>query len=150
MRLTTFTDYGLRVLIYTASAPEGRTTVPQVAAAFGISEHHLVKVAHQLGKLGVLKNTRGRGGGIRLARAASEINVGEVMRAIEGEDVPVECFDARRNKCRIAGHCELECALVEAVQAFHAVLARYTLEDLVRNRRALRVVLHGALAARAP
>jgi Rrf2 family transcriptional regulator, nitric oxide-sensitive transcriptional repressor len=156
LRLTAFTDYSLRVLIFIASAPDyslrvlifiasapdERATIAQVARVFGVSEHHLVKVVHQLGRLGVLVNTRGRGGGLRLARPAAAINVGEVVRATEGSDIAAECFDRERNTCPIAGKCRLERALAEAVEAFHAVLARYTLEDLVSNRRVLARILH--------
>jgi Rrf2 family transcriptional regulator, nitric oxide-sensitive transcriptional repressor len=142
LRLTAFTDYSLRVLMFVASAPEQRATIAQVASAFGISEHHLVKVVHQLGRLDVLVNTRGRRGGLRLARPASAINVGEVVRATEGSDFPAECFDRERNTCPIAGTCRLERVLAEAVGAFHAVLARHTLEDLVSNRAILATILH--------
>jgi Rrf2 family transcriptional regulator, nitric oxide-sensitive transcriptional repressor len=142
LRLTAFTDYSLRVLIFIASAPDERATIAQVARAFAISEHHLVKVVHQLGRMGVLVNTRGRRGGLRLARPASAINVGEVVRATEGSDIAAECFDRERNTCPIAGKCRLERALAEALDAFHAVLARHTLEDLVSNRRVLARVLH--------
>jgi Rrf2 family nitric oxide-sensitive transcriptional repressor len=130
MHLTTFTDYSLRVLIYVAHAPEGRATIAEVARAFGISEHHLVKVVHALGRMGMLRNARGRGGGLRLAAAPSAINVGRVVRATESADV-AECFDAERNTCALAGRCRLEGILHDAVDAFHAVLDRYTLEDLL-------------------
>src|SRR5689334_15799529 len=80
MRLTTFTDYALRVLLYIATAPEGRANIAEIAAKYRVSEHHIVKVVHLLGKEGLLVNTRGRGGGIRLARAPRDINVGHVVR----------------------------------------------------------------------
>src|SRR5450755_3391376 len=97
MHLTTFTDYSLRVLMFVASAPEERTTIAQIARSFGISEHHLVKVVHALGKAGLLENTRGRGGGLRLAVPAAAIRVGQVVRATEGGDVPAECFERDSN-----------------------------------------------------
>jgi len=130
VHLTTFTDYSLRVLIYVAHAPEGRATIAEVASAFGISEHHLVKVVHGLGRMGVLRNSRGRGGGLRLAGPPSGINVGRVVRATESTDV-AECFDPEHNTCALAGRCRLEGVLHEAVDAFHAVLDRYTLADLL-------------------
>jgi Rrf2 family nitric oxide-sensitive transcriptional repressor len=142
MRLTTFTDYSLRVLIYAATAPAGRATIAEVAASFGISQHHLVKVVHLLGRLGVLENTRGRNGGFKLARPAAAINVGEVIRATEGDAVPAECFAPEGGSCPITGTCRLERALHEAVEAFHAVLDRYTLADLVGNRKTLVAILH--------
>jgi Rrf2 family nitric oxide-sensitive transcriptional repressor len=143
VRLTTFTDYSLRVLIYAATAPEGRMTIAEVARAFGISQHHLVKVVHLLGRLGLLENTRGRKGGFKLARPPGAINVGEVLRATEGDAVPAECFHADGGSCPITGSCRLEKALHEAVEAFHAVLDHYTLADLVANRRSLVAILHG-------
>lgn len=140
MRLTTFTDYSLRVLIHVARAPEGRSTIAEAARALDVSEHHLVKVVHGLGKMGVLFNTRGRGGGLRLAVPASGINIGHVVRSTESLDV-AECFDARANTCGLMGKCRLERVLHEAVDAFHAVLARYTLEDLVTRSDATISVL---------
>ena len=141
MKLTTFTDYSLRVLIYAAAAPGGRITIADVAKSFGISQHHLVKVVHLLGKLGVLENTRGRGGGLKLARPPERINVGAIVRATEGDAVPAECFGAD-GACPITGTCRLEKVLHEAVESFNAVLDRYTLADLVVNKRALVAILH--------
>jgi Rrf2 family transcriptional regulator, nitric oxide-sensitive transcriptional repressor len=130
MRLTTFTDYSLRVLIYLAAAPGHRSTIGEVAAAYGISEHHLVKVVQFLGKEGILINTRGRGGGMQLAHAPAAINVGRVVRLAEGESHPAECFESDTNTCGLSGVCHLQRVLGEAVKAFHATLERYTLEDL--------------------
>ncbi len=130
MRLTTFTDYSLRLLIYLAAEPDQRATIGEVAAAFGISEHHLVKVVHLLGKEGILINTRGKGGGLELAEPPASINVGRVVRLTEGAHRPAECFDRERNTCVIANICRLPPALVEAMDAFYAVLDRYSLEDL--------------------
>jgi Rrf2 family nitric oxide-sensitive transcriptional repressor len=130
VRLTNFTDYSLRVLIYAAHAPEGRATIAEVADAFEISEHHLVKVVHALGRMGALRNSRGRGGGLRLAAPPSGINIGDVVRATESNAV-AECFDPQHNKCALTGRCRLEGILHEAVDAFHAVLDRCTLEDLL-------------------
>lgn len=144
MKLNAFTDYSLRVLIYVATAPEGRATIAEIARAYGISEHHLVKVVHVLGREGFLVNTRGRGGGLRLAQPAKAIGVGAVVRAAEGLDVPVECFDPDRNTCILAGSCWLAGVLAEAMRAFHAVLDRYTLADLVRDRSTMMAILHRA------
>jgi Rrf2 family nitric oxide-sensitive transcriptional repressor len=141
VRLTTFTDYSLRVLMYVAAAPEGRVTIAEVAAAFGISESHLVKVVHLLGKEGVLLNTRGRGGGLRLARPAHEINIGRVVRVTEGMDHAAECFDPEHNTCKLAGRCRLQRALEEAVAGFYAVLEKYSLEDVRLGRAKLEGVL---------
>lgn len=143
MRLTTFTDYSLRVLIHVATAPEGRATIGEIARAWKISEHHLVKVAHLLGKEGLLENTRGRGGGLRLAVPARGINVGRVVRLTEGADLPAECFDREHDQCVLSGVCRLSGVLGRALKAFYGVLDNVTLEDLVTNRRQIVSVLHG-------
>ena len=141
MKLTTFTDYSLRTLMFVATAPEGRATIAQVAKAFDISENHLVKVVHLLGREGLLLNTRGRGGGLALARPAKEINVGAVVRLAEGGDYPAECFHDAGN-CAIAPVCRLAGVLAEALAAFYRVLDGQTLADLVENRRKLAAVMH--------
>jgi Rrf2 family nitric oxide-sensitive transcriptional repressor len=141
MRLTNFTDYSLRVLIYVAAHPEGRATIREIAQCYGISEHHLTKVVHSLGAAGFLDNTRGRGGGIRLARAAQEINVGAVVRHTEGAAVPAACFEPTAPPCSIYEACFLRGVLARAVDAFHAVLDRHTLADLVHDRSRLQRIL---------
>ncbi|MBL0142403.1 MAG: Rrf2 family transcriptional regulator [Betaproteobacteria bacterium] len=148
MRLTTFADYSLRVLMYVAAHPKGRTTIAEIAAAFDISGHHLTKVVHFLGKEGYLHNTRGRGGGLTLARAPSTINVGDVVKLTEGGDIPAECFDAKSNACAITADCRLKVALSDAVDAFYAQLRKHTLEDVVKNRKALAKVLFVSPPAR--
>ena len=140
MRLTTFTDYSLRVLLFVANAPEGRATIAQIATAYGISENHVVKVVHFLGKTGLLANTRGRGGGLRLARAPAEINIAKVVRLAEGEDLPAECFDHPTNTCPLAGGCGLERMLADAFERFYASLERYTLADVQIRPRQLRIL----------
>jgi len=136
MRLKTFTDYSLRVLIFLAARPQRRATIAEIADAFDISENHLMKVSHALGKAGVLANVRGKGGGLELAMAPKEIGVGHVVRITEGAPHPAECFSPGYT-CRIARACKLRGVLDEAVQAFYAVLDRYTLEDIARNRNVL-------------
>ena len=135
MRLTTFTDYSLRVLMYLAASPDKRATIAGVAEAFGISEHHVVKVVHFLGKEGFLLNTRGRGGGLELARQPSAINIGQVVRLAEGGDVPAECFDRESGACVLIKACRLRGVLEEAVANFYATLERYSLEDLRMQRK---------------
>lgn len=130
MRLTAFTDFSLRLLMYLAAAPEHKATIGEVAAAYRISEHHMVKVVHLLGKLGLLKNRRGKGGGVALARPAREINLGQVVRLTEGGDMPAECFEPQTNACPISGGCRLRGLLREAVGGFYRVLGQYTLEDI--------------------
>lgn len=141
MRLTSFTDYSLRVLIYLAAQPGGRATIAEIARTYDISESHLTKVVHALGKEHFLANVRGRGGGLALARPAREINVGDVVRAAEGAAMPAACFEPGSALCAIAQVCRLRGVLDEAVQAFYAVLDRYTLEDLAKNRTSLKKVL---------
>ena len=137
MRLTTFTDYSLRVLIFLAAEPERRATIREIAQAFDISENHLMKVAHVLGKAGLLANVRGKGGGLQLAKEPRAINIGRVVRTTEGRPMPAACFTGEQDACVITPVCRLRGVLREAVGTFYGVLDRYTLEDLVRNRRAL-------------
>jgi|KBSSwiStaDraftv2_1062776.scaffolds.fasta_scaffold239901_2 Rrf2 family nitric oxide-sensitive transcriptional repressor len=141
MRLTTFSDYALRVLLFLATAPEGRGRIADIASAYRISEHHLVKVVHHLGREGLLANTRGRGGGLRLARPASQINVGHVVRTAEEPSVLVECF-APGGNCAITGSCRLAGALQKAHDAFYEVLDGFTLEDLLVRSQRMTQILH--------
>jgi Rrf2 family transcriptional regulator, nitric oxide-sensitive transcriptional repressor len=141
MRLTTFTDYSLRVLIYLAAQPGRRATIGQVAAAYDISGHHLVKVVHFLGKQGWLHNVRGKGGGLELARPADQVVLGEVVRQTEGEATIAACMGDASDDCCIARTCRLRGVLAEALAAFHAVLDRYTLLDLASNRTELARIL---------
>jgi Rrf2 family transcriptional regulator, nitric oxide-sensitive transcriptional repressor len=140
MRLTTFTDYSLRVLIYLAADPDRRATIAQIAQAFDISENHLMKVVHFLGKGGWLRNLRGRGGGLELAQLPQEIRLGDVVRAAES-NLPAECFDRDSNRCAITPVCRLKGVLSEASAAFYAVLDAYTLDQITHNRRALAKIL---------
>ena len=137
VRLTSFTDYSLRVLIYLAAEPARRATIAEVAAAFDVSESHLIKVVHFLGKRGWLANVRGRGGGISLGLAPDRIGVGEVVRATEGAALPAECFGPSPSSCAIVSVCRLQGVLKEAVESFYRSLDRYTLADLVKNSAAL-------------
>ncbi|MDE2395559.1 MAG: Rrf2 family transcriptional regulator [Burkholderiales bacterium] len=137
MKLTSFTDYSLRILMYLAVDAARRVTVADIAAAYGISENHLVKIAHFMGKQGWLETVRGKGGGIRLAMAPAELNIGRVVRATEGVAIAAECFAPDGGHCLIVDCCDLKAVLGEAVSAFYAVLDRHTLADLVRDRRGL-------------
>lgn len=141
MKLTAFTDYSLRVLIYLAADPDQRATIAQIAGAYGISEHHLVKVVHFLGQQGWLHNVRGKGGGMELALPPQRIVLGQVIRATEGQAVVAECFAADGGNCCIAPDCRLRGVLREALTAFESVLDRYTLADLVSNRKQLAQIL---------
>lgn len=133
MRLTQWTDYTLRVLMYCA-ATEGRAqpvTITEVAEGYGISRSHLMKIVQQLSALGMLETTRGRGGGMRLMRPASAINIGAVVRATETDFNLVECFDPATNQCRLSSHCRLKGVLGQAMQAYLVVLDGVTLADLM-------------------
>jgi Rrf2 family nitric oxide-sensitive transcriptional repressor len=137
MKLSTFTDYSLRLLMYLAAEPQRRATIAEVATAFGISEHHLTKVAHGLGRHGWLANVRGHGGGLALAMAPQQIAIGQVVRRTEGGDLPAACFAQDAAPCAIGTACSLRGVLDEALQAFYRTLDRYTLADLVRQPQAL-------------
>lgn len=133
MRLTTFTDYSLRVLIYLGAEPGKRATIAQIAQSFGISEYHLVKVVHFLGKKGWLRNVRGKGGGLELGHPPQRIVLGDVVRDAEGEAALAECFGSEHGGCAIAGCCRFAGVLAEAAAAFNAVLDKYTLADVTAN-----------------
>ena len=133
MRLTIFTDYTLRVLIYLgAHQREGRlATIGDVAAAYGISDNHLMKIVHHLAIQGYVETIRGKGGGMRLARAPGEINIGDVVRGAEEDLVLVECFRRGNPECPIAPACALRGILGRALSAFFEVLDGKTLADLL-------------------
>lgn len=135
MQLTRYTDYSLRVLIYLAVQPDLLATIEEISDAYGISRAHLTKVVHELGQAGFLETTRGRGGGIRLARPPEDIAIGDVVRHAEGPMALVECFDPATSHCRIEPACGLRSILDEALSAFMETLDRYTLADLVARRR---------------
>lgn len=137
VKLTAFTDYSLRVLMYLAAEPQRRATIAEIAGAFGISGNHLTKVAHLLGRNGWLANVRGKGGGLELALPPQRIVIGQVVRHTEGAAVPAACFAQDRAPCTIAPACRLRGVLGEAVGAFYGVLDRTTLADLADNPRAL-------------
>ncbi len=128
MRLTRYTDYALRVLMHLATHPDRPASIGLIAKAYGISQNHLMKVVHDLGKEGFVATTRGRGGGLRLARPAGEIIVGDVVRHTEDGFQLVDC-----DTCVIASACGLRLALAEAVAAFLRVLDGKTLADLVER-----------------
>ncbi|KQV60547.1 BadM/Rrf2 family transcriptional regulator [Pelomonas sp. Root1217] len=148
MRLTAFTDYSLRVLMFLAAEPDRRATVGEICAAFDVKANHLTKVVHHLAKRGWVSTVRGKGGGLTLAKPAEQIRIGEVVRDTEGQALPAECFSAEASHCAIVSHCRLKGVLGEAVQAFHAVLDRYTLADITANRQQLVQLLHFMAPAR--
>lgn len=147
MRLTQHTDFALRLLIALAvvayRAPEAGATVTirDVAERYGISRNHLMKVANELTRLGVVEGLRGRGGGVRLAHPAEDISIGAVVRALEASDDLVECFDPATDTCAISPACRLKGVLGRAQEAFLAVLDGYSLADLVRRPETLKALL---------
>jgi Rrf2 family transcriptional regulator, nitric oxide-sensitive transcriptional repressor len=139
MQLTQYTDYALRVLIYVSlQKKQARVTVPEIAKHFQISRNHLIKVVHNLGTLGYLHTTRGKGGGICLQRTPDLINLGEVVRAMEVKLDPVDCIT---RPCPILPQCALRGILYKARDQFLQVLDGYTLADLVRKPTGLRKLL---------
>ena len=140
MRLTTFSDYTLRTLIYLALRPDRLCTIEGIAGAYGISANHLTKVVHEAAKAGEVRTVRGQGGGLCLARAPEEITVGAVLRRTEPDLALAPCFGTAA-ACRIQPGCVLQGALGEALAAFLAVLDRKTLADLIRPGRQLAELL---------
>lgn len=124
------TDYALRLLMYVAQHPDRLCTITEVAQVYGISRAHLMKVTHQLGQAGWIETLRGKGGGMRLAHAPADINLGKVVRSIEPDFTLVECFSAD-NHCILTGNCRLAFLLGGALRSFMAHLDSYTLADLM-------------------
>lgn len=141
MRLSLQSDYSLRLLMHLAVNPDRLVTIGEVATRFRISRNHLMKVAYLLGKEGLIETVRGRSGGLRLARKAESIGVGDVLRRMEGDMRLVDCFSGEPGACLISGACRLKGVLHEALDAFLAVLDRYTLADLATSPK-LRALLH--------
>lgn len=144
MRLTDYTDYSLRTLIYVAVHPGGLVTIQQVADAFSIPKNHLIKIVQRLGQAGFLHTVRGRAGGIRLGQPAARIRIGDVIRATEPDFGLVECFQPGESACVITQVCGLRGVLADALQAYFDVLDRYTLQDLVTRPAPLVRLLSGA------
>lgn len=134
MQLTTFTDYGLRTLMYLAAHPERRSSVKAIAYHYGISRNHLVKVVHRLALLSYIETTKGKGGGIKIDGEALKFRLGDLVKALEPDMHMVECFDPETNTCRITSACQLKHYLHEASQSFIATLNQYTLADTVKNK----------------
>jgi Rrf2 family nitric oxide-sensitive transcriptional repressor len=138
MRLTTYTDYALRILIYLAAQSERQlTSIKEISETFDISNHHISKIVFELGKLGLIETTRGRNGGIRLAMNTEEINIGYIVRKTEENLYIVECFDEESNTCKISCSCRLKHIFKEALDAYLQVLDSYTLADVMVNTKTL-------------
>ena len=138
MRLTVYTDYSLRTLLFLAiRGNDYLATIQEIADTYNISKNHLMKVTYELGKLGYIETIRGRGGGIRLAVDPSSVSIGTVVRQTEEDFQIVECFDKEKNLCIISPVCKLKHALNEALAAYLAVLDQYTLADVAQNKGSL-------------
>ncbi|AFJ48624.1 nitric oxide-sensing transcriptional repressor NsrR [Shimwellia blattae] len=130
MQLTSFTDYGLRALIYMASLPEGKmTSISEVTEVYGVSRNHMVKIINQLSRAGYVAAVRGKNGGIRLGRPAGDIRIGDVVRELE----PLTLVNCSSEFCHITPACRLKQALARAVNSFLEELDNYTLAELVNE-----------------
>jgi len=143
MRLTRYTDYAMRVLLYLGLRTDRLCSISEIATAYGISQNHLMKVVSDLVSAGYLESVRGRSGGIRLAMPAERINVGKLIRHTEDDFDLVEC-----GACIIAPACGLTSVLDEALGAFLAVLGRYTLADVLAKKGDFSHLLHDASPGR--
>jgi Rrf2 family nitric oxide-sensitive transcriptional repressor len=137
MQLTRFTDYSLRILIYLALNDDRLVTIAEIARSYDVSQNHLMKIVHQLGGHGYLETVRGKGGGIRLARQAALINIGDVVRDTEEHMDIVECFSLEFKDCPLLPSCALKSILTDARKNFLATLDRYNLSDLLPTGRAV-------------
>ena len=146
MRLTIYTEHTLRALIYLGvHKDEDRlSTIGDIATAYGISENHLMKIVHHLAKQGYVETTRGKGGGMRLARAPAQINIGAVVRGAEEDLAIVECFQQGNQNCPLVPACALRTVLGSAMHAFFAVLDGHTLADLLQPKARLAEILRAA------
>jgi Rrf2 family nitric oxide-sensitive transcriptional repressor len=133
MRLTSYTDYALRTLMFLALNRDGLATIGDIAQAHSIAKNHLTKVVHHLGTLGFVETVRGRSGGLRLAREPADIRIGEVVRHTESDFYMASCFDASAPGCLFAPGCVLRGALARATKAFLDVLDGVTLAQMVER-----------------
>lgn len=130
MQLNSFTDYGLRTLIYLATLPEGEfSSITAVSDTYNASRNHIMKVVNKLGQCGYIETVRGKHGGIRLKQSARQIVIGDVVRSLE----PLQLLDCSVENCHITSACRLKGAVHSATQAFIEVLDQYTLEDVVKD-----------------
>ena len=135
MRLTMYTDYSLRVLLYLANKENENVTITELADFYKISRNHLVKVVHNLGLNGHILTARGRNGGLKLARPAKEILIGEVVRSTEPDFDLLECFNPATDQCVITRSCSLKAVIFDAQAGFLGVLDKYTLADIAKGSR---------------
>jgi Rrf2 family nitric oxide-sensitive transcriptional repressor len=136
MRITRYTDYSVRVLIYLGIKGESLATIQEIADSYGISKNHLMKVVHDLQQRGYVDTIRGKNGGLRLRLAPAEISIGRLIRETEEDKALVECFEAE-NGCVITPFCDLKHVLAKAQEAFFQVLDGYTLADMLQPQQRL-------------
>ena len=133
MHLTSFTDFGLRTLMYLAARPEDMSSVKEISEHYGISRNHLVKVVHRLSQLGYIKTIKGKGGGIQIVSGTEKLRLGDLIRQLEPNMTVVECFNPETNTCNISGHCNLKHYLFESTKSFTDTMNKYTLADAVSS-----------------
>lgn len=141
MRLTRQTNYAIRILMYCASNEERLSRIPDIAAAYSVSELFLFKILQPLVEAKLVETVRGRNGGVKLGRDASEINIFDVVRVTEENFSMAECFDSDTAECPLIDSCNLNAALREALNAFFAVLSKHTIADLTANKTNMRTLL---------
>jgi Rrf2 family transcriptional regulator, nitric oxide-sensitive transcriptional repressor len=141
MKLTVQSDIALRILLYAGMQPDRPVSAAEISRAYGLSQHHVSKVAHLLSRTGYLTTRRGKTGGFLLGRPAAEIRVGDLIRLTEPDFDLLECFQAETDRCRISRACRLKGVLFEARDAFLAVLDRYNLADLLKTKPPLKDIL---------
>lgn len=133
MRLTAYTDYTLRTLIYLGMHRDRLATIQDIADVHGISKNHLMKVVYQLGLSGMVETVRGRNGGLRLKLEPEKINIGDVVRHSETDFYMAECFNPESTSCTLAPACALKGVLKAATAAYLKVLDGVTLAELIAH-----------------
>ena len=141
MRLTRQTNYAMRILMYCAANDGRLSRIPEIAAAYTVSELFLFKILQPLVENGLVETVRGRNGGVKLGKAAADINLFDVVRVTEENFAMAECFENDATECPLVDSCALNAALREALNAFFGVLERYTIADLVKARPNVRALL---------
>jgi len=134
MQLTSFTDYSLRVLIYLALHQDKTCNIDEIVTSYLLSKNHLIKVVHNLVKLGYIKSTRGRGGGLKLKTSPDKINIGKIVESVEPNFFIAECFNSESNYCKISSSCNLKKLLKKAQNNFLNTLNESSLEDLIKGK----------------
>ena len=141
MRLTRQTNYAVRILMYCAANNGQLSRIPEIAAAYSVSELFLFKILQPLVENRLVETVRGRNGGVRLGRPAEQITLFDVVRVTEESFAMAECFENDAAECPLVDSCNLNAALREALGAFFAVLEKHTIADLASNRSNMRALL---------